>query len=117
MESKSITSPTKSPKKSKKKKGQEISDEAVLPEVIPFIKKWKWDSLPPAKNNNLLICPVQSCKCSFYIPNPNKEYSLLICPKGHNICGQVFYFIRFYLKIIVKISVFLAHISQLVALP
>lgn len=86
----------KSPKKSKRNKVQEILDESALfPEVFPLIKKWKWDSLPPTKNSNLLICPVQSCKCSFYIPSPNKEYSLIICPKGHNICGEVFYFLYF----------------------
>lgn len=66
-------------------------------EIFPLIQKNNYDSPPPVKNIILLKCPVESCNCSFFIQKKNKENSLIVCPKGHNICGEVFLFI-FYSK-------------------
>lgn len=73
--------PEKFPKKGKKN----------CHEIFPLIMKNNYEFPPPEKNIILLTCPVETCKCSFYIQNKIKEKSLIICPKGHNICPEVFF--------------------------
>lgn len=56
--------------------------------LFPLIKKETCCfPVPQTKSDIYIRCPIESCKCSFFIPKSKNP--ICICPKGHNICIEV----------------------------